>query len=111
MPRRSQSQHKVDDKAFPIRALYRVPIHGFGVLMTPLHEWLDMHCTRSGYAWHPGSAVGTASAVAIYFRDPKHLAAFHAAWPMLELADGTTLSTYRSGLAGSNGPSPAPRTP
>jgi hypothetical protein len=96
VPRRNLPQFRIDDRAFPIRAIFRVPDNGFGVLMSPLQDWLDRHCTRAGYAWHPGSSLGKVDSVAIYFRDPDHLAAFHAAWPMLELADSTILPSYRS---------------
>lgn len=95
MVRRSTPQQFVDDRAFPVRLLISVPERGFGSLMTPIHDWLDSEVGRTDHAIHAGgSAAG--DAIAIYFRHPAPAAAFLAAFPDLELADGTVQRGYTS---------------
>lgn len=96
MPKRAPPQHKIDDRAFPVRAQIFVPRDGFGILMTPLHEWLDRELGCRSYAWHSGGSVMGRDVVAVYVREPDHLRALLSAWPMLELADGTISPFYRN---------------
>jgi hypothetical protein len=96
MNKRATPQHKVDDRAFPVRAQIFVPHGGFGILMTPILEWLDREIGRRSYAWHSGGLVMGRDVVALYVREPEQLAAMLTAWPMLELADGTIGPSYRN---------------
>ncbi len=101
MTKRAPPQHKIDDRAFPVRAQIFVPPDGFGILMTPIHDWLDREVGRGSYAWHSGGMVMGRDVVAVYLKEPEQLLALLAAWPMLELADGTISEFYRS--VGTNG--------
>jgi len=96
MTRRTTAQSKVDEGAFPVRVFIKVPTRGFGTLMTPMYDWLDKHVGRASYAMHGGGRSSMGDTTATYFRDPKHATAFLAAFPTLELADGTILPTYYS---------------
>ncbi len=110
MTKRAPPQHKIDDRAFPVRAQIFVPRDGFGILMTPIHEWLDREVGPRNHAWHSGGAVMGRDVVAVYFREPDQLNALLAAWPMLELADGTT-SPFYSNPRMDAGPSALHSTP
>ena len=96
MPKRATPQHKIDDRAFPVRAQIFVPDGGFGILLTPILEWLDREVGRRSYAWHSGGLVMGRDVVALYVREPGQLSALLTAWPMLELADGTISPSYRN---------------
>jgi len=96
MPRRATPQHRIDDRAFPLRAFIFVPPGGFGILMTPILDWLDREVGRRSYAWHPGGLVMGRDVVALYLREPHQMTALLTAWPMLELADGTLCASYRN---------------
>lgn len=96
MVRRSTPQAKIDDHAFPIRAFFRIPEHGFGKAMAPMHQWLDQHVGRSDYAWHSGGSQTSVDSVALYFRAPGPLQDFCARFPDLQLADGVGHPSYTS---------------
>lgn len=104
MTRRSTPQHVTDEKAFPVRLFILVPLEGFGPLLglspDAIHPWLDREIGRGNYAVHAGGRVAVQSGLrdktAFYFRHPDHAARFLAAFPQLELADGTTSITYKS---------------
>ncbi len=96
MVKRATPQHKIDERAFPIRAHIYVPKDGFGILLTPVLEWLDREVSRRSYAWHSGGLVMGRDVVALYLREPEHLVALLQAWPMLELADGTLSPFYHN---------------
>lgn len=95
MERRSPPQKRIDDHAFPVRVKVVVPGRGFENLLPAMHRWLDAEIGRGGYAMHGAAATGT-DATAWYFRRVEEAQAFVAAFPMLELADGTELPTYQS---------------
>lgn len=96
MPKRATPQHRIDDRSFPVRAQIFVPPGGFGILMTPILDWLDREVGRRAYAWHSGGLVMGKDVVFVYFREPEHLPWLLAAWPTLELADGTVSPSYRN---------------
>jgi hypothetical protein len=95
MERRSPPQKRSDDRAFPVRVKVVGPGRGFENLLPAMHRWLDAKIGRGGYAMHGAAAIG-ADATAWYFRKVEEAQAFVAAFPMLELADGTELPTYQS---------------
>ena len=95
MDRRSTSQKKVDDRAFPVRVLILVPERGFENLLLDMHRWLDTEVGRGSFATHGGGSPD-ADATAWYFRTVEDAQAFVATFPILELADGTELATYQS---------------
>jgi hypothetical protein len=77
----------------PVKVL--VPGRGFESLLPAMHRWLDAEIGRGSYAVHGAAATGV-DATAWYFRRVEDAQAFVAAFPMLELADGTELPTYQS---------------
>src|SRR4051812_12872411 len=95
MERRSPPQKRTDDHAFPVRVKVRVPGRGFENLLLEMHSWLDAAVGRDSYAVHGAAATGV-DATAWYFRRVEDAQGFVAAFPMLELADGTGLPTYQS---------------
>jgi hypothetical protein len=95
MDRRSPPQKRTDDHAFPVRVKVLVPERGFENLLLDMHHWLDAEVGRGSYAVH-GAGPGLTHATAWYFRRVEEAQAFVAAFPMLELADGTELPTYQS---------------
>ena len=97
MNRRSTPQRTIDDMAFPIRLKVRVPSNGLGSLLTDVHLWLTSEVGPGNFAHHSGGALG-GGVTALYFRRPEDLVRFLDAFPMLELADGTTSRAYTSPL-------------
>jgi putative SOS response-associated peptidase YedK len=95
MDRRSPPQKKLDVRDFPVRVHVLVPERGFENLLPDMHRWLEAEVGRGSYAVH-GAGVGLTHATAWYFRTVEEAQAFVAAFPMLELADGTELPTYQS---------------
>lgn len=95
MDRRSTPQKRLDERAFPVRVHVLVPGQGFENLLLDMHRWVDVEIGRGSYAAH-GAGTGLAHATAWYFRTVEDAQAFVAAFPMLELADGTELPTYQS---------------
>jgi len=94
MPKRNLPQARIDETVFPVRVTVFVPDTGFGAMLGPLFGWLDAQCGPTGYAWHGGPGVAGRDTVAIYFRRAEDPGALVAAWPALELADGTGLARY-----------------
>ncbi len=91
MPTRSTPQKKIDDRAFPVRVKFRVPQRGFGQSYTEMYDWLNTKVGFGGYAKH-----SEGHAAAFYFLDVETAQHFIAAFPQLELADGTLSRTYSS---------------
>lgn len=97
MVRRSTPQHKIDDPAFPVRIFLLVPPYGYGTMLDDVHRWLDEQLGRDNYAIHSGGTLSSClDLMAVYFRHPRHGAAFLDAFPKLELADGTAQPGYSS---------------
>ncbi|GGB87922.1 hypothetical protein GCM10011494_02830 [Novosphingobium endophyticum] len=99
MVRRSTPQKKIDDRAFPVRILVRVPRFGFGQQYDEIHAWLKNEIGRGEYADHsfrtpPRDAVG------FYFRRIEDAQRFVAAFPSLELSDETAGAGYTSPYRG-----------
>ena len=95
MVKRNQPQARTDEKVWPVRVMVFVPTGGFGARLAPLLDWMDVQFGRTGYAWHSGHFVRGQETVAIYLLRPEDGATLIAAWPWLELADGTKLERYR----------------
>jgi hypothetical protein len=90
MTRRTKSSFKAHDDAFPVRIKVVVPETGFGVGTDAHDAWLRENLTARDWATGPARAAGRHCA-AFYFRRIGHAQAFMAAFPLLQLADGTAL--------------------
>lgn len=97
MSRRSTPQRTIDDAAFPIRLKLRVPPHGLGRVLTDMHLWLAAEVGPGDYAQHSSATLG-GDAVAIHFRRIGDASRFLEAFPLLDLANGTTSRAYTSPL-------------
>ena len=95
MIQRTPPQKKRDDNAFPVRVKVAIPERGMGMLSDQYLGWLNNNLGAGDYADHSSTTTG-GSATAFYFRDLDNARAFLAAFPMLELADGTTSVSYSS---------------
>jgi hypothetical protein len=95
MTRRSTPQCQIDELAFPIRAKFRVPRTGLGTLLSDAPGWLKSEVGPGNYAQHSAETLG-GDAMAVHFRRASDLARFLEAFPLLELADGTTSPAYTS---------------
>jgi len=98
MVRRSTSQSRTDDRAYPIRVKIAVPVGGLGNVLIDMQNWLRDHLGTGEYAIHSApTTVGDAAA--FYFRTVDAGQRFIDAFPAAELADGTVLqynsSPYR----------------
>ncbi len=98
MARRSTSQKKIDDAAFPVRVRNVVPGYGFGPDLIAMRRWLSNEIGEADHAGHGASVTGM-DACALHFRDLSTARSFMAAIPELELADGTATLTYSSPAA------------
>lgn len=94
--RRTIPEAKTDDAAFPVRVRFHVGPHGLGRTAAALHAWLDDQIGRGNYAVHGGGRAVGGDCVSLYFRTPADAVAWPAAFPQLELADGTRLPGYHS---------------
>lgn len=73
-----------------------VPGEGLRLQSEAVHAWLESNLGRGEYAWHGGGVVLVRDTLAFYFRHPFDADAFCAAFPQLELADGTQGLAYQS---------------
>lgn len=96
MVRRSTAQAKIDEGAFPIRLRVAIGAQGLGSTSIEAHAWLDRSVGPSNYAWHGGGSVAGVDCAALYFRTLDDAEAFMAAFPGLQLADGTAAPGYNS---------------
>lgn len=101
MARRSTPQRDIDERAFPVQIRILVPERGFGQLLgvgpDTIDAWLDREVGRGNWALHPaGQMTDGRERTAVYLLHPAPAARFLEAFPMLELADGTTGSTFTS---------------
>ena len=95
MVRRSESQFKINDRAFPIRVKFVVPPGGMRTLEVgiSIHEWLQRELDHLAWAWGPAHSIAR-QATAYYFRSLDDAQRFVAAFPQLELADGVKSPVY-----------------
>lgn len=93
MPRRSIPPRALDDAAFPVRLKLRVPPNGFGPLLIDMLRWLR-HRVGDGHFAHHEAETLEEEALAFHFRCLRDAADLLSAFPMLELADSTTLPAY-----------------
>lgn len=97
MTRRSTSQRTIDNGAFPILVLIHVPGNGLGRLMDDIHSWCRDNLPPGDFAHHSGGSFAFGGdATAWYFRRVEDAAAFLAANPLVELADGSASRAYTS---------------
>lgn len=96
MVRRSTSQFKIDELAYPIRVKFCVPERGMSALGmgNPTHEWLSANLAPYAWAWGPAHSIGCRQATAYYFRSIDDAQRFVAAFPQLDLADGVDSPVY-----------------
>lgn len=95
MVRRSESQFKINDRAFPIRVKFVVPPGGMRTMEVGIsvHEWLRRELEHLAWAWGPVHSIA-GQATAYYFRSLNDAQRFVAAFPQLELADGVRSPFY-----------------
>ena len=93
MSRRTSPQSRSDDVAFPVRIKIAVPRLGLGRRLDDIEAWLRAHVGRGGFACHSAVSTGT-DALAIHFLNIEDAARFLAAFPDLELANGTLSAAY-----------------
>ncbi|QGN54071.1 hypothetical protein [Novosphingobium sp. Gsoil 351] len=108
MVRRSESQFKADDRAYPIRVKFKAHIGGTRMLGLPEYPetWLRRELPKLAWSWGPAQSVGSA-ATAYYFRSIDDAQRFVAAFPQLELADAIDGPVYTSpAKSGVFGPRP-----
>lgn len=81
MPRNSRQIVAEAERRFPVRLRLAVPPLGFGERLTRMHAWLDDNCGADGWEITPSGIAGIVNdAVAIYFSDAAHAAAFALRW-------------------------------
>ncbi|WP_424932107.1 SOS response-associated peptidase [Amaricoccus macauensis] len=95
MPRRSTSQARLDDEAFPVRVKLAIPPQGLGRRLQDVHAWLSAEIGAGHFAVHAASSTGS-DALAIYFCDIDCARALLEAFPDIALADGTISLPYSS---------------
>ena len=88
MARRTRPQAKTDDLAFPIRVKFRVPRDGLGRLSETTRSWLREHVGTGRFAVHNTDAIAS-DAVGVYFVTLGEAQEFVAAFPEMQIADGT----------------------
>lgn len=95
MAHHTRLQSKTDDLAFPVRVKLAVPPGALGAMLTSIGAWLTDQVGQGNYAVHsaPGLAGDT---MAVHFREVETAREFVAAFPVLELADGTESPAYYS---------------
>lgn len=96
MTRRTTSQAKTDDSAFPIRVKLAIPYDDrqrWWGLNDRLQAWLNEMGPRR-CAIHSGGWSVKGQAMALYFRTLEDAQACVAAFPEFELADGVGSVTY-----------------
>lgn len=105
MPRRSITPRTLDDAAFPVRLKFCVPPNGFGQILIEILRWLRREVGHGNFAHHDAETlVEEEETLAIHFRRLQDASAFMAAFPDLQLADGTGLRSYaRQRLARKSG--------
>lgn len=95
MNRRTRAQHKTDDLAFPVRVKFAVPWNGLGAISSRLQQWLSEELGPGRYASHTAMAIST-QAIGVYFVSLEDAQRFVAAFPEMEIADGTRSASYYS---------------
>lgn len=69
------------EKRFAVRIKVAVPPGGFGQRLSQIDGWLDENAGVDGWVRTPAGLRGVVNdAVAIYFRDAQHAAAFVSRW-------------------------------
>lgn len=84
---------KMDNSAFPVRVKVWLPEAWNRDDYWRLEDWLYTNLDHGNYAKHPAMTMGQRSS-AYFFRDADAARGFLAAFPELELADGTILPGF-----------------
>lgn len=104
MVKRTRSQFKTDELAFPIRVKVKVPPGGMRELPIDTHMWLKENLASRMWSWGPAPSLVRDQTTAYFFRKIEDAERFIAAFPQLELADGVESSTYTApGLVAGGG--------
>ena len=102
MTRRTRSQAKTDDLAFPIRVKLAIPHHDRAMwwgLSQRLEIWLR-EIGPSSCVCHSGGVIQRQQAMALYFRTLEDAQACLDAFPEFDLADGVGKAGYYSPAVG-----------
>lgn len=95
MARRSTSQFRIDDRAYPIRVKVYVPSGGMRSLDSEPEVWLRDNLDHLAWAWGPAPGIGD-QVTAYHFRRLDDAQRFVAAFPHLRLADAVDSIVYRA---------------
>lgn len=95
MSRKSQGQKVIDERSFPITAVFHIPELGFSSVGIDPHTWLRRELGLTEFASHSTRRL-SGDCIAVFFRRIADLVRFAEAFPQLALADDTTLPTYTS---------------
>ena len=100
MVRRSPTRHSLDDRAFPIRVIFRDDgVSAQALLLTEAQAWLNENIGRGQWAMHGQSNIGL-NARGIYFRTLADAERFFTANPRFELYDTTDRSEHLKAARG-----------
>jgi hypothetical protein len=81
MARSSKLMITEAERRFPMRIKVAMSAGGLGKRLNQMHDWLDENCGADGWAMTPAGMRSVVNdAVAIYFLDTAHAAAFVARW-------------------------------
>ena len=97
MPHRSITRPRPKNAAFPVRVNLLVPELGFGMVLLEMLRWLRDEVGENDFVRCDASTFER-EILAIHLRRPADAVAFLAAFPKLELADGTTSRASTSPL-------------
>ena len=89
MPQRSVTHPEPANDAFPVQMNLLVPEQGFGKVLLEMLRWLRGEVGEGNFARRDASTFER-EILAIHLRRPEDAAAFLAAFPRLDLTDGTT---------------------
>ena len=96
MSRRSTSQRRADDAAFPIRIRFLIPVGGLGGRLNDLISWLQAKAGRGNFAYGSAGALANRDVFAVHLRDTALLVQLCSEFGDLALADGVNSPGYSS---------------
>ena len=92
MPQRSIARSRPQSARFRVQLNLLVPELGFGMVLLDMLRWLRNEVGEDNFVRRDASTFES-EILAIQLRRPEDAAAFLAAFPKVELADGTTSSS------------------
>lgn len=95
MPHRSIARSRSTNSRFRAQLNLLVPELGFGMVLLEMLRWLRDEVGESNFVRRDASTFER-EILAVHLCRPEDAAAFLAAFPKLELADGTTSQVYTS---------------